>query len=146
MAGNPLDALRPPATAGMRMKSAQLGDVVDMARSADIRPRPKARRPRPQAAPWWTDEKQAQDVTAGLLSKGIVGAEAPGPGIVPYGSLPEAFRKEVDPAVKAPIVGFDPTKLEPRERELLLRLMQVSEREAKARREAEIMAQAGRMP
>ena len=137
---------RPPAladlgqfrTAGMRMKSAQLGDMVDMARSADIRSRRPARRQ--PAAPWYQDEAQVQDVAASLVSKGIQGAAAPGPGVVPYGALPESFRKAVGDAA-GPIVGFDPSKLDKRERELLTRLIIANDAEIKARREAEARTQ-----
>ena len=139
-------AVQPPAMPRM----AQIAPRQPLADYTGVRAEQSTRMPRPPvseparrraprqrpAAPWYQDEAQVQDVAASLVSKGIQGTAAPGPGIVPYGALPEAFRKAVGDAAGT-LVGFDPGKLDPRERELLMRLMGAAEREAQTRRAAQ---------
>lgn len=68
-----------------------------------------------------------------LWSKAIRGLEAAGPGIVPYGKVPEAARKQVSMMYRRagvqeqPIVGWDPRQLNARERAVLARLVAMGE-------------------
>lgn len=114
---------------------------------------PAARRvqpsqPPPAAQPWWQDEKQADAAVASLLSKletaEATGAMQAGPGVLPWTALPEDFRTKAAGAVQGSPIGWRGlNKLDPRERELLTRLVIAGERERKAREEAaarEVMA------
>jgi hypothetical protein len=120
-------------------------EAIPEPRAPEGRPEQVAERAPQQTPAWMEDEAQVQDVLSGLISKGIQGQEAPGPGIVPYGQIPEEVRKLV-PDSFGTIVGFDPKTLDKREKELLARFImdtqvRSQERQAEEQRQRDAAVQ-----
>lgn len=102
--------LPPPAPPRRRRRETRMPEVPAAARGA--RERARAQRGR-----------GLEGVAESLWGKLLTGTQRPGPGIVPFASLPESARKQLP--VTAPPIGWDVHQLDPRERALLRRLVQI---------------------
>jgi hypothetical protein len=93
------------------------------------------RRQASQAAKAGSRKKPDEDaqVLASLLGKAVPGAASPGEGMIPFGALPQHVQGVASQVWKQPLVGFDPTKLDNRERFMLERLRMMAEKETQER-------------